>query len=341
MSDYIERMCPGATVLQHVSSSTDRRAWLLARSLGIGGSDIAKIAGISRWGNALSVYLSKLDPLSEEARSASESAEIGNELEDYVAKKFEARTGEATERVPAILQSKEHPFALASVDRVVMRRLGQPFAAPEPIGVLECKTAGVKTDWGTDDEPKIPDDYALQGQWYLGVTGLEKLWFACLCGGYGGLSVVIREMDRDEALIQNLFAIGADFWRLVESRTPPALDGSDITSDILAKLYPVGTDEQAELLPAADLLAAAYIDARKEADLAEERKQEIANKLKGMLGNAQLALTPGWKIAWSNVETRRLDQDALKKAEPQTWERFAKVSLSRRFTVSARKDKKK
>ena len=47
----------------------------------------------------------------------------------------------------------------------------------------------------------------------------------------------IRRVDRDETLITDLTAIEAEFWELVEARTPPALEGP-ASAGLVARLYP-------------------------------------------------------------------------------------------------------
>ena len=70
----------GHAVVHAKTGGMSREEWLVARASGIGGSDIAQIAGISKWGNALKVYLSKVEPLAQNDQS--EAAEIGSEIED-------------------------------------------------------------------------------------------------------------------------------------------------------------------------------------------------------------------------------------------------------------------
>lgn len=68
-----------------------REDWLKERQRGIGGSDDAAIAGVSRWKSPVAVWLDKTGQV--EPEEAGEAAYWGTMLEDIVAREFAARTG--------------------------------------------------------------------------------------------------------------------------------------------------------------------------------------------------------------------------------------------------------
>ena len=55
------------------------------RHLYIGGSDIAKVMGLSRWGTPLSLWAEKTGKIPPKDLSNVEAVELGNDLEDFVA----------------------------------------------------------------------------------------------------------------------------------------------------------------------------------------------------------------------------------------------------------------
>ena len=63
------------------------KKWLQIRKKGIGGSDIGAIMGLSPFKSALSCYLDKTDQAKKED-DENIPAELGLELEPYMAKKF-------------------------------------------------------------------------------------------------------------------------------------------------------------------------------------------------------------------------------------------------------------
>ena len=99
--------------------------------------------------------------------------------------------------------------------------------------ILECKTANqyLATEW-QDDE--IPASYLLQVQHYLFVTGAEVGYIAVLIGGQ---KFIWKEVQRDEELIQMIIESEKNFWKMVQDKTPPALDGSSAAEKYLKEKY--------------------------------------------------------------------------------------------------------
>ena len=77
----------------------------------------------------------------------------------------------------------------------------------------------------------------------------------------------------------------------------------------------------------------AYIEACAEEDNAKAKKQEASNHLKEIMGDYDKATCLGHSISWKPVSSERLDTKALKEAEPEIYEKYVKVSVSRRFTL--------
>src|SRR5690625_3458322 len=106
------------------TSDMTRAEWLQARTKGIGGSDIAAIAGISRWDTPLSVYLDKIGE--GKPKEESDAMYWGTVLEDVVAHEYARRHPEyQIRRVNSILQHRDVPYFIANIDREI-RRAGHP-----------------------------------------------------------------------------------------------------------------------------------------------------------------------------------------------------------------------
>lgn len=295
-----------------------RDEWLAWRRKGIGGSDAAAIAGLSRWRSPVAVWLEKTGQI--ESEEPGEAAYWGTVLEEIIAKEFSARTGKKVKRRLAILQHPDYPFMLANVDRLVVG---------EKAG-LECKTTGEyrKAEWEDD---RIPDEYVLQCQHYMVVTGYPRWYIAVLIGGNKFRWKVI---ERDEEIINYLIKIESDFWRLVENRTPPEMDGSEASKKALQLLYPESQpDTLIELPPTAAELFEQYDKAIKLEEQARELKEMAENKIKALLGEKEVGICGDRRVTWKTVISNRLDSKALKKAHPDIYSQFCKESITRRFQV--------
>ncbi|MEN3132954.1 YqaJ viral recombinase family protein [Bacillus albus] len=298
----------------------DRKAWLEARQQGIGGSDVAAIAGLSKWKSQVQVFLEKTQAIEQEAVQ-SEAAYFGNVLEEVVAQEFTKRTGLKVQRRNAILQHPEYHWMLANVDRLIVG---------ERVG-LECKTASeyLKKEW-EDDE--VPEAYILQCQHYMAVTGYEAWWIAALIGGN---KFVYKKIERDEVIIQYLIHMERDFWlNHIEKDEPPMFDGSEASTQLLKRFYPesvegssIGLEKQEELL----------IEARDQVDreikVLQEQKAEYENKLKAKLGICEKGTTENYTIYWKSYTSNRFDSKRFKTEHPDLYKKYTKETISRKLSV--------
>lgn len=289
-------MSASAIVLSS-TKNMDRADWLEMRKKGIGGSDVAAIAGLSKYKSPVAVYLEKTGEI--EPEEAGEAAYWGNQLEDLVAREFSNRTGLKVQRRNAMLQHPQYPFMLANLDRVIIdRERGR--------GILECKTASeyVKQNWYDENgEEAVPDAYMLQVQHYLAVTGYDYAYIAVLIGGN---KFQYRYIPRDERIISLVITIEQDFWlNHIEQRIPPAMDGSESSAKLLDDLYPSEEPGKVIYLPdTASALLAARQQAKADEKEVQARAKDAENKLKEMIGDAEVAMLGDTKITWKMVHKK-------------------------------------
>lgn len=301
-----------------MTKDMDREEWLKHRRKGIGGSDAAAIAGLNPWKSPIEVYLEKIGEMPDQEDN--ERMYWGRVLEDVVAKEFTERTGKRVRRRNAILQHPEYTFMTANVDRILIG---------EKVG-LECKTTSeyAKDSWEDD---KVPDMYILQCQHYMAVTGYKGWWIAALIGGN---KFVYKYIERDEDIINYLIQIESEFWKMVQDRTPPAMDGSESSQMVLKMLYPESDPNTEIILPSeAETLIGEYELAADEEKEAKRRKDEAANKLKALLGEYETGKAGDRIVTWKTIKSNRLDTRALKAAHSEIYQEFAKENSYRRFGI--------
>lgn len=211
-----------------------RADWLELRRGGIGGSDVAAIAGLDPWKSAFAVYLDKVGmaPPDED----SEAAYWGRELEPFVVRRYERDTGRRAVEFPYLLRSRSHSFALANVDRLSAPATVDDPTIGTPDRVLEAKTTSAfnPTFADGDDVDALPDRVAVQGFHYLGVTGFDECDVAVLIGGQ---RFRLYRITRDNELIANLMKLEAEFWQQVLDKVPPAPTAASL--ELLANFYDV------------------------------------------------------------------------------------------------------
>lgn len=301
------------------TQNMSRDAWLEFRKKGIGGSDVAAVCGLSQWKSPVALWLEKTGQV--EPEPAGEAAYWGTIMEPIIREEFSQRTGLKVRQLQAILQHKRFPFMLANLDGIVH----DPGRGE---GIFEAKTASVymAPEW----EAGIPDAYALQVQHYLAVTGMNFVYVAVLIGGN---KFLWRIIERDDAVIDLIIQLESRFWKLVESRIPPEMDGSKASTALLSRLYPGGDQSSIELPAEAEALITQFEAAQDQEKKVAEEKELAANKLKAMLKEHELGLINGRQVTWKTIRGDKLDTKALKSDKPDIYQRYAKETSYRRFTI--------
>jgi putative phage-type endonuclease len=304
-----------------------REDWLAVRRRGIGSSDAAAVVGLSPYTSRLALYLDKIGEMPDQEQN--EYMEAGNLLEPVVAELFERRTGLKPRHRFAVLASKEHPFMLANLDRTLPARNG------DGPGLLECKTTGAsKRDVWEDDQ--APLSAVLQVQHQLAVTGYTWAYLAVLIGGNNFKWTLV---ERDEDLIAGLVEAERVFWMRVQDRDPDPgwIDGSESTSAALKALYPHSVPESQVVLPpdAANLIAE-YLNAAGKERAWSETKDQAANRLKDLLGEAEAGYLPGVErpvVTWRQSVSHRWDVKLLEEKRKDLARKYKTTSTSRRLVV--------
>lgn len=306
-----------------------RADWLKARQSGIGGSDIGAIVGLNQYKTPMQVWESKVNPVEDE--QTSEPAYWGITLEEVVAKEYAKRTGRKVQRINQMLQHPHLPFALANLDRAVIN--------PDISGnvrwkdgklttdrILECKTANgfAAKKWGEAGSDGVPDEYLLQCQWYLGVTGADICDLAVLIGGQ---DFRIYTIKRDVMLLDDLYDSASDFWQLVENKTPP-----DPVN------YPEAVKKWAQSDPALTVEATSSLldDLDKlqsiKAKIKDLETEEDAIKASLILSmkEAESLMWQGVAVATCKTQTRKtIDSKAFEKSHPELFAQYQKTSTTR------------
>ena len=296
--------------------------WLEYRKRGIGGSDASIVCGISRYKSAVQLWMEKTNQIP--AQEAGEAAYWGTLLESVVREEFTKRTGIEVRQVKQLLQSGEHPFMLANLDGVCEH--------PDyGTCVFEAKTASSfkMSEW----ENAIPDEYQIQIQHYMAVTGYRAAYIAVLIGGN---TFRWKLIERDDEMISMLIAFEAVFWDHVQNMTPPPLDGSDASAQFLSACFPNSVNNsRIELPPFAEELLNRYDEACGELEAATEQKQEAENKLKQMLGENEAGTAGNRLVTWKSVTQERLDSKTLKAEHPSLYQKYSNKTSYRRFSIKA------
>jgi len=288
-------------------------AWLDARRGGIGASEIAAVAGLSRRRGPWDVWSSKVDGTELEPSDAMRWGQfIESRIVDWWARETGRWVGPG-----GLFRHPEHDWLIATPDAVVYEP-GLDYlingVQSQVQAVVDAKNAGwhMGGDW---DDDGAPVEYICQITWQMLAVGVTDGY---LVAAIGGKPPTERHFTLDDDLAAALTARGAGFWDLVQTRTPPPLDGSAPAGKWLAARYADADPDATVDLDDDDVAALRQwleLDQRI-ADL-ELAQKTVENAVKEHLGAASFGVYKGREfVTWKTINRRGFT------VEPTTFRKF-------------------
>lgn len=300
-----------------------RADWLGWRRKGIGGSDAAKVCGMSRWGSPIDVFIDKTDDFPPVVTEDNMAMKIGREFEDFVAQLWMDETGKKCQKRNAILQHDDYDWMLANIDRWVVG---------ENAG-LEIKTATKGDEW---KDGGIPPEYLMQCIHYMAVTGADRWYLACLIVGFNK-HLEMRVIERDEEDIENLVKIEREFWEeRVLKKFMPAPDGSSAADDAIRTLHENVDPGKTVSLDEMEQKLQRYDDIQELLDELTAEQKQIRQEIQVKMDDAETAYIGERKVTWKEQKGRQtIDTKRLKEEKPEVYEKYVKTGKPYRvFRVS-------
>ena len=172
--------------------------WHIQRRLGIGGSDAAAVLGESRWKTPYEIWRVKTGR--DEGDETNNAIEAGIAFEPAIRKLYSTKTGR-TVYDPGFAQHEKYKYIVGNVDGICDDR------------ILEVKNS--RYEWDA-----VPTEYYFQVQHYM---FLHDKPLADIAVMFSGQDFRIFTIERDIKLWEYIIPIYEDFWKCVESDTPPEL----------------------------------------------------------------------------------------------------------------------
>lgn len=267
-----------------------RKKWEAARREGIGGSDVAALFGLAgKWSSPRHVFEEKHGrPTFRET----EPAEIGREIETFVARMFTKRSGLKVKMPSGMIQNIERPWMRANVDRYVVDAEGRIVAPLE----LKNRSEYQLEDW----EDGVPDGPLLQLHWYLAVGGWDHGYVAALVGGN---KLKWYRIERDEEIITEIVEhCEAWYQRHILEGFPPPADGLEATTDLLARLWDVQPEKVVDVSSdKAQALLQKQARLADRVEVAKEQLRSVQNEMRLVAGDAEI-VRAGGKPVWTNKQ---------------------------------------
>lgn len=293
-----------------VEDYPDRNSWLEARRKGLGSSDAPKVLGVpfvpgGQPPSPFELWAEKTGklPLVED-EEVNERFEFGHLAEPMIARRAESVISPLKVLDPGdfTIARADDGFSQATVDRLVLPEHSKGdesadgrFARADGPGELKTVELYAAADW--DDEPSLYAQVQVQHQ--MAVGGWSEAW---VFAQVGFSKFKWYHVERSEEFIEMLANELGEFWRCVESDTPPPVDGTDATRRVLQLLYPEVTVDEIELHEDYQQIAvelAEWKDRRKVAEMEVKRREA---EIMAAMGDAERAVIPGhdkaftWKL---------------------------------------------
>ena len=308
-----------------VGTFESRAEWLAARRKGLGASDIAAIAGVSRWSTPWQVYVDKVGAIPlDDNDGATEAMRWGQLLEGLVLDEWERTSGMVAGMRGLMVQHDTHDWALASLDALAFESSAS--SVEDAVAVVEAKTS---SDFAWDE---IPIDYQAQAQWQMAITGLDAVIFAVL---HNGRALRVYDLGADYDDQAALLEAGERFWRThVEAQVPPELEAAD--NAVMADVWPQDNDEAVEVDP--DLVDRLVRVRANETQIRRQR-EELEARIKDQLKDAAVGLVEGRRaVSWRTQAAHRIDTKRLKAEMPGVAEKYTQVTESRVFRLHMKEE---
>lgn len=298
--------------------------WRELRRQGIGGSDAASIVGQNPYRSKFTTYYDKFGQLS--VQEESEATRLGRDLEEYVAKRFTEKTGKKVKNCNYILRSKEYPFMIANVDRVVV---GENAA-------VECKVTRNydRYDYAGGEYNASYDTQCLH---YIGAAHFDRVYLVILELGVG-LWIFVIERDKRQEDVRALILLEKKFWEEnIKEKIPPMPTGIENDSEFIATAYQANEELPTVDLTPLDKQLQEIITLKAQKTALEAEITERENLVKVRLSEATRGESERFEVSWKQNTKTLLDKDRLLAERPEICKEYSKQSVSRTFRLTEKK----
>lgn len=303
------------------TANMSREEWVTARLSSIGGSDAGALLGMNPYKSPYALWAEKTGKVPPDDLGEKEAVRLGQDLEQYVAERWTEATGKRLRRDNNILKNPEYPFAHANIDRAVIGETDAGF---------EAKTTSSYEIGKMCRNGEFPPTWLCQVTHYMMVTGANRWYLGVLVFGQGFYHF---EIQRNEDEIAALAAAEADFWRHVETDTPPETDGSEATKEALMTIYADSTPgESIDLTPASSDLAL-ISEIRKQITDLENREAACKARLMEYMGDAESGEFGKYRVTWKTQSRSTFDRKSFEKDNGAIPEKYFNASKSRPFRI--------
>jgi putative phage-type endonuclease len=283
---------------------SNRETFLLDRKLGIGGSDIAPIMGLSPYSTPLDVYRDKMNPavIYEEE---SEDLKRGARVEKYILQEYCEVNNCSLEINLAPVIDLKYPFMRGNVDAKVV---GENV-------IIEAKSTKCPiAKW----EEGIPEYYRTQVAYYAMLTNAERVDVPVLFSNWQYACFTYWRDYEYEARIRQAVI---DFWNNhIVAGIPPAPSNPAELQEVYPKLETAKTIKaDSDIREKINIWQEAAIKRRE----LEKQEEKLKIEIQNYMGDAGILDVGFCKVTLKERTMSRFDAGALKEAMPELYREYS------------------
>lgn len=287
----------------------NREQFLLDRKLGIGGSDVAAIMGLSPWATALDIFRDKTNPelaLDE----PNEDMQRGIRVEKYILQEYSERSEVQLDTNVATIIDPQYPFMRAKIDA---RQLDGNV-------IIEAKsTKAPLSSW----EKGIPEYYKTQVAYYAILTNAERVDVPVL---FSGWTYACFTYWRDEEFEVEIKTSVINFWQNhIVKNIPPQPTSSEELMIAYPKL------EEKTITADNDMREKVYQlqEASEQRKTLEKQEKKLKAEIQCFMGDAGLLDAGFCKLALKERNATRFDTTSFKESKPELYQQYLNDSSYR------------
>lgn len=290
------------------------------RRLYLGGTDISAIAGFNNFKTCYETWLEKTGQAIKEDDKENDLFIWGHLLEPVIALEWLRRNPEweiVSENEFSV--DPEFDFLCSNTDRVIRHKVTGERA------ILECKTvasSGFK-HWKLG----VPYTYYTQGQHYLGISGYDRVIYACLVMDSRALETF--EIVRDDVFIEEIRTLAVNFWtNNVLTGIAPDKNAYDWSLTKAVEKFVVADETDIELHKS-------YVQFQSVIKANEASLESLKDRVKERLQDNNVMQTTEGKFlfTWNGSDQEKVDSKKLKVDFPDAYTATVKTSYVRRLLV--------
>jgi predicted phage-related endonuclease len=253
------------------------------RTATLGSSDVPKLLGLSRYGDAWDVWAQKRGLIGPTSSNTGDQA-AGNMMEEALATEVGRRLGLMFVRGPLLGEPPTigpEPWMSARVDFRGRVRKGRTWRCG-----LEIKTVrSFDETWGPDDSDKYPPDKTAQVAWQQAVDDCYKESYLA-AWAWSSYELRIYRIRRDKKVEARLVDTCRDWWeRHVVQGNMPEVSGSAACGAALGRCWPTPEEKVwRDASPLEQRLATLYRELTVQRSAIDDERRQIGNLLKKAIG---------------------------------------------------------